>query len=51
MNKYLGIVFWSMLLVAGVLGFMATDQLENRLENMQMQIDEINIMLNDMRKE
>ncbi len=51
MNKYLGIVFWSMLLVAGVLGFVATDQLENRLENMQMQIDEINIMLNDMRKE
>ena len=37
-----------MLIVAGVLGFVATDQLENRLEKMEMQIDEMNIMLKEM---
>ena len=48
MNKYFSIIFWSMLLVAGALGFVATDQLENRLEKMEIQIDEMNIMLKDM---
>ena len=48
MNKYLGIIFWAMLIVAGVLGFVATDQLENRLEKMEMQIHEMNIMLKEM---
>ena len=49
MNKYFGIIFWSMLVVAGVLGYVATDQLENRLDLMEMQIDELNIMLKDMK--
>ncbi len=48
MNKYLGIIFWSMLLVAGALGFVATDQLENRLEKMETQIEQMNTMLKDM---
>ena len=48
MNKYFSIIFYSMLIVAGVLTFIATDQLENRLEKMETQIDEMNIMLKDM---
>jgi uncharacterized membrane protein len=47
-NKYFGIIFWTMLIVAGVLGYIATDQLENRLDVMEMQIYEMNIMLEDM---
>jgi len=50
MNKYFSIIFWSMLLVAGALGFVATDQLENRLEKMEVQIDQMNLMLKDMTK-
>jgi predicted transcriptional regulator len=48
MNKYLGIIFWSMLVVAGVLGYIATDQLENRLDNMESKIEDINTMLKEM---
>ena len=48
MNKYFSIIFYSMLIVAGALTFIATDQLENRLEKMETQIDEMNIMLKDM---
>jgi hypothetical protein len=39
-----------MLIVAGVLTFIATDQLENRLDKMETQIDEMNMMLKDMTK-
>lgn len=48
MNKYLGIIFWSMLVVAGVLGYIATDQLENRLDNMESKIEDINTILKEM---
>ncbi len=50
MNKYFTVIFWSMLLVAGVLSFTATTQLENRLEKMESEIDQMNIMLKDMTK-
>lgn len=50
MNKYFNVIFWSMLIVAGVLTFIATDQLENRLDKMETQIDEMNMMLKDMTK-
>ena len=48
MNKYFNIIFYSMLIVAGVLTITATNQLETRLNNMETQIDEMNIMLKDM---
>tara|TARA_B100001094_G_scaffold325137_1_gene378971 strand:+ start:6792 stop:6941 length:150 start_codon:yes stop_codon:yes gene_type:complete len=48
MNKYFSIIFYSMLIVAGALTFIATDQLENRLEKMETQIEQMNIMLKDM---
>tara|TARA_B100001057_G_scaffold25115_1_gene23143 strand:+ start:1074 stop:1226 length:153 start_codon:yes stop_codon:yes gene_type:complete len=50
MNKYFTVIFWSMLLVAGALSFTATTQLENRLEKMESEIDQMNIMLKDMTK-
>lgn len=50
MNKYFSVIFWTMLIVAGILTFIATDQLENRLDKMETQIDEMNIMLKDMTK-
>ena len=50
MNKYFNVIFSSMLIVAGVLTFIATDQLENRLDKMETQIDEMNMMLKDMTK-
>ena len=37
-----------MLVVAGVLGYIATDQLENRLDNMESKIEDINTMLKEM---
>ena len=43
MNKYFNIIFYSMLIVAGVLTVSATNQLETRLNNMETQIDEMNI--------
>jgi len=50
MNKYFTVIFWAMLLVAGALSFTATTQLEYRLEKMESQIDQMNIMLKDMTK-
>ena len=50
MNKYFNIIFYSMLIVAGVRTVSATNQLETRLNNMETQIDEMNIMLKDMTK-
>lgn len=50
MNKYFSVIFWTMLIVAGILTFIATDQLENRLDKMETQIDEMNMMLKDMTK-
>ena len=48
MNKYFNVLFYSMLIVAGVLTVSVTNQLETRLEKMETQIDEMNIMLKDM---
>ena len=48
MNKYFNVLFYSMLIVAGVLTISVTSQLETRLEKMETQIDEMNIMLKDM---
>ena len=48
MNKYFSVLFYSMLIVAGVLTVSVTNQLETRLEKMETQIDQMNIMLKDM---
>lgn len=50
MNKYFNIIFYTMLIVAGVLTVTVTTQLEGRLNKMETQIDEMNIMLKDMTK-
>lgn len=50
MNKYFNIIFYTMLVVAGVLTVTVTTQLEGRLNKMETQIDEMNIMLKDMTK-
>ena len=49
--KYFSVIFWSMLVIAGILMFTATDRLENRLETMENRIDEINTKLKDMTSE
>ena len=46
--KYFSFIFWSLLIVAGVLMVITTDRLENRLSGMEKQIDEINIMLKEI---
>ena len=46
--KNFGLIFWSLLIVAGVLMVMTTNRLENRLSGMEKQIDEMNLMLKDM---
>ena len=46
--KYFSFIFWSLLIVAGVLMVITTDRLENRLSVMEKQIDEINIMLKEI---
>jgi len=48
--KYFNVLFWSMLLVAGALTFTATTQLKDRLNKMETQIDQMNIMLKEMTK-
>jgi hypothetical protein len=48
MNKYFNTLFYAMLIVAGVLTVSVTNQLENRLNNMETQIDNMNKMLKDM---
>tara|TARA_B100001059_G_C17359647_1_gene344481 strand:- start:136 stop:291 length:156 start_codon:yes stop_codon:yes gene_type:complete len=49
--KYFSFIFWSLLIVAGVLMVITTDRLENRLSGMEKQIDEINIMLKEIENE
>ena len=49
--KYFNVIFWSMLVIAGILMFTATDRLENRLETMENRIDEISTKLKDMTNE
>jgi len=39
-----------MLIIAGVLTVSVTNQMETRLQTMESQIDEMNIMLKDMTK-
>ena len=45
--KYFNVIFWSMLVIAGILMFTATD----RLETMENRIDEISTKLKDMTNE
>ena len=48
--KYFDWIFYGMLIIAGVLTVSVTNQLETRLDMMETQIDEMNIMLKDMTK-
>lgn len=48
MSKYISVIFWAMLIVAGILMFIATDQMENRFEEIETKVDQINIMLKEM---
>lgn len=48
--KYFDWIFYGMLIVAGILTVSVTNQLETRLDTMETQIDEMNIMLKDMTK-
>jgi len=50
MSKYFSVIFWAMLIVAGILMFIATDQMENRFEEIETKVDEMNIMLKEMSK-
>ena len=49
--KYFNFIFWSLLIGAGVLMIITTDRLENRLSGMEKQIDEINLMLKEIKNE
>ena len=48
--KYFNWIFYAMLIIAGVLTVSVTNQMETRLQTMESQIDEMNIMLKDMTK-
>jgi len=50
MSKYFSVIFWAMLIVAGILMFIATDQMENRFEEIETKVDQMNIMLKEMSK-
>jgi hypothetical protein len=47
-NKYFSIIFWSMLLVAGVLSIMTANNIENKLKNIERNMDSIQYMLDEM---
>ena len=47
-EKHFDKIFWAMLIVAGCLTFVATDKLDNRLDNMESKIEDINTMLKEM---
>jgi len=49
--KDFSVIYWSLVVIAGILMFTATDRLENRLETMENRIDEINTKLKDMTNE
>lgn len=46
--KYYYYFVWAMIIVAGILFIVNANQLENRLNQIESTIDEINIMLKDM---
>ena len=48
--KYFNWILYAMLIIAGVLTVSVTNQMETRLQTMESQIDEMNIMLKDMTK-
>ncbi|MDA9953113.1 hypothetical protein N9D61_02045 [Planktomarina sp.] len=51
MSKYFTYIYVALLLIAGALIMTNTFQLEERLQSMESQIDEMNIMLKDMTSE
>ena len=46
--KNFGIIFWIMIVVAGCLSVTTAFMLESRLDDMEANINEINLMLKDM---
>ncbi len=51
MSKYFTYIFFGLLLIAGVLIVMATNEMESRLQTIESQIDKVNVMLKDMTNE
>ena len=47
-EKHYDKIFWGMIIVAGCLTFVATDRLENRLNNMEIKIENMNTMIKEM---
>jgi|TARA_B100000886_G_scaffold340405_1_gene309743 uncharacterized protein YceK len=46
--KNFGIIFWIMIVIAGCLSVTTAFMLESRLDDMEANINEINLMLKDM---
>ena len=46
--KNIGIILWIMIIVAGILSITTAFMLESRLDEMETNINEINMMLKDM---
>jgi hypothetical protein len=51
MSKYFSAIFYALLGAALVLGITATNQMEDRLQTMESQIDSMSLMLDDMLKD
>ena len=47
-EKHYDKIFWGMIIVAGCLTFVTTDRLENRLNNMEIKIENMNTMIKEM---
>jgi len=48
--KYFSLMFWSMIIVAAVLTVTSTLKLQNRLQQMETNIEKNNMMLKEMTK-
>ena len=46
--KNFGIIFWVMIVIAGCLSVMTTLAIDSRMDEMETNINEINLMLKDM---
>ena len=46
--KNFGIIFWIMIIIAGGLSVTTTYMIDSRMDDMETNIDEINMMLKDM---
>ena len=46
--KNFGIIFWIMIIIAGGLSITTTYMIDDRMDEMERNIDEINSMLKDM---